>query len=272
MRFELQTNKEKASGDASERDGGIVFPTPRGDTVRYVQPLLSNPLSSLPNAIAQSAVLKKLAGRTYRLYSNHGYIQESLSAVEYYKFAYTRIRDNVHAIDICEQRINSLLRHIDEYFRKNKEQFSAGQYSIDFQQEIYELRTELTNLIFLSRAVLDLISTLAQTIYGPAVGQYSSFNSLLKAVQSKSEFLDTGLKDYLETNIPWFYLLKDVRDYLAHYGALKFTLREHEGSLTVYAFHKKEISFMVRSIHQGLAEFLQFPNAHWSEYVAAYNK
>ena len=272
MRFELQSNKGKSVRETFAPDGGVVFPEPKGSTVGYGQPLLSHPLPSLPTAIAESGVLNNLAGRTYRLFSNHGYVQETLPAVEYYKFAYTRIRDNVHAIDICEQRITSLLREIDGHFRKNKELRPAGQYSISFEKEIYELRTEVTNLVFLSRAVLDLLSTLAQTIYGPSIGQYSSFNSFLKAALNKPEFPDDVLKQHLDSNIPWFYLLKDVRDYLAHYGALRFTLREYEGTLMVYAFHKKEVSFMVQSIHKGLVDFLAFLNTHWSEYVEMHNK
>jgi hypothetical protein len=54
-------------------------------------------------------------------------------------------------------------------------------------------------------------------VYGPSVGQFSSFGDLLKAIKNeKIQLPDDELKNHLCNNIEWFYLLKDVRDYLAH--------------------------------------------------------
>jgi hypothetical protein len=217
VKFELRSNDRTHKKNVGTGNDMLKFPDPVGNTVSYSQPLLTNPLHSLPSAIANSTNLQKLAGRTYFLESNYGYISEAVPATEYYKFGLNRIRDNLHAIGICEGRIQNLLIEISHNFEQNKEQRHNQQYSISFEREAYELRTEISNHIFLVRAVLDILSTLFQTVYGPSVGQFSSFGDLLKAIKNeKIQLPDDELKNHLCNNIEWFYLLKDVRDYLAH--------------------------------------------------------
>ena len=110
-------------------------------------------------------------------------------------------------------------------------------------------------------------------MYGPSVGQFSSFGDLLKAIKSdKIHLPDNELIHYLCNNIEWFYLMKDVRDYLAHYGAFKFSLREDGSVLRIYVFRGKEVALLISYLHQGLYSLLEFFNEHWAKYLAAPNE
>lgn len=119
------------------------------------------------------------------------------------------------------------------------------------------------------RATLDTIAGLFQTIYGPRIGQHTSFNGLMRYVISeKCVVKDPVLTDYLVNNMEWFVLLKDVRDYLAHFGAVNFSIKESEsGALSIEIFRGIEIDAFVSTVHTGFQDLLSFLDIHCANVV-----
>lgn len=263
MRFELVSDKAKATRQPPLRPEKITFPCMPGKTVCYHQPLYKQALVNLQAAIHDSCALGKLKNRFYRIESNNGYISEVYPAVEYYKIAFRMIQDNLHTIMIAQNEINQSIRDIQKEFRDKKEQLPSGQLKISFDKEIYKIRSDIFTFTFSARAALDTIASVFQTIYGPEIGQYVSFNSLLKRFLKDDALIDKELSTYLRKNLEWFNLLKDVRDYLAHFGALHFTLKEqHPAPVTIEIFRNIEVSFFVSEVQRGFHDLLKYFDEH----------
>ncbi len=267
MKIELISDKEKAMRPSELRIKMVNFPRMPGETVCYEQPLYRQALLNCQSAIPKSNALEKLRNRFYRIESNNGYIFEVYPAVEYYKIAFRMIRDNLHTIMIAQDEIMQSVSIIQTLFRERKELLPSGQSKISFDKEIYRLRSGISTFAFSTRAILDTLATLVQTIYGPACGQYVSFSSLLKQLgNAKGAIQDGDLSAYVRSELEWFKLLKDVRDYLAHFGALHFSLKEQPPApVTIEIFHKIEVSYFASTVYGGLTKLLTFLDAHWTE-------
>lgn len=63
----------------------------------------------------------------------------------------------------------------------------------------------------------------------------------------------------------WFALLKDVRDYLAHFGAIHFSIKEGKsGTLYIEMFRGMEINGFVEAVGSGFSRLLEFLDDHFS--------
>lgn len=270
MRFELINSKEKAMSDGIKRTEMLTFPSISGNTICYHQPLYKQALVKLQSEINGSSALAKLKNRYYKIESNNNYIKEVYPAVEYYKIAFRMIQDNLHTIMMAQDEITKAIKDIEIHFIKEKEYLPEGQSKISFDKEIYKLRSDLVTFVFSVRAVLDILATLFQTIYGPESGQYVSFNSFQKQLKKDNGAInDKELLKYIEDNFEWFYLLKDVRDYLAHFGALHFSLKEHtiKPIITLEIFHDMEVLRFVSEVNKGFNNFLVFIDVHCTKLV-----
>lgn len=269
MKFELISNKEKASQITSQRDGRYVFDACIGSTVCYHQPIYEQPFSSLQSAIHDGNTLARLRERYYKIESNGGYLHQYYPAVEYYKIAYRMIRDNVHTIRLSLDEIGVSKKAIERIYKEKREKLPGGQTKLSFDKEIYQLRSSIFTFVFSVRATLDTIASLFQTIYGPQIGQHTSFNGLMSHVMSeKCVVKDATLTDYLANNMEWFVLLKDVRDYLAHFGAVHFSIKESElGALSIEIFRGIEIDSFLHIVHTGFQELLSFLDGHCTNVV-----
>lgn len=269
MKFELISNKEKASQVISKRDGLHVFDACQGSTVCYHQPIYEQPFSSLQSAIHDGNTLAKLKERYYKIESNGGYLHQYYPAVEYYKIAYGMIRDNVHTIRLSLDNIEVSKKAVERIHKERKEKLPGGQTKLSFDKEIYQLRASIFTFVFSVRATLDTIASLFQTIYGPQIGQHTSFNGLMNHVMGqKCAIKDAALTDYLGNNMEWFVLLKDVRDYLAHFGAVHFSIKESEqGVLSIEIIRGIEIDAFVCTVYTGFQELLSFLDNHCTNVV-----
>ncbi len=269
MKFELISNQEKASKRTVNRDGRYEFDICKGSTVCYRQPLYEQPLLNLQSAIHQGNTLKKLKDRYYKIESNGGYLHEYYPAVEYYKIAYRMIRDNMHTIRFSLNEINASQKSIENIYKGRKEKLPGGQTKLSFDKEIYQLRASIFTFIFSVRATLDTTASLFQTIYGPQIGQHTSFNGLMKHFMSeKCVVKDAVLIDYLKKNMEWFILLKDVRDYLAHFGSVHFSIKEGElNTLSIEIFRGIEVNYFTNTVYTGFQEFLDYLDVHCTNVV-----
>ncbi|MCI5161626.1 MAG: hypothetical protein D3917_06310 [Candidatus Electrothrix sp. AX5] len=217
MKFDLLRNP-KIPGEKKDSDRRMItFTRHEGRAICYHQPIYEEALIKLQKSIHDSISSSSLAGGVYLIETNKGYISETYPAVEYYKIAFRMIRDNLHTISISKQEVYKTINRIQSIYRDNSEVLQTGQRRISFSSEIYKLRSDLFTYILSTRAVLDTFSTLIETIYGPNSGRYQQFTSLIKQLEKENgRFKDNNLKKYFDENLEWFYLLKDVRDYLVH--------------------------------------------------------
>lgn len=264
MKCELLSNKVKAAEPPIARAEGFEFSAAEGSTVCYHQPLYENPLAKLQSAIHGGKSLIKLNGRYYKIQSNGGYIHKYYPAVEYYKIAYRMVQDNIHTIVLAKKDIHDFQKVIQNIYASRKEKLPTGQTKLSFDTEIYRLRSSLTTYIFSVRATLDTIASMFQTIYGPQIGQHISFNGLMIHVLSDKCIIDdTPLKEFFRNKMEWFVLLKDVRDYLAHFGAIEFSIKEDaSGTLVIEMFSGMKISTFIQIVDQGFGCLLEFLNVH----------
>ncbi|MCI5162250.1 MAG: hypothetical protein D3917_09575 [Candidatus Electrothrix sp. AX5] len=201
MKFDTVLNKEKAYRNTVDTTDMIEFKPCEGNTVCYHQPIYENSLLSLRNSIGGSQALKNLAGKYYNIRTNNKYISEVYPTVEYHKIAFRMIRDNLHTIMLSKQEIAATSKSIQTIFAEQPEFLDTGQRKISFDKEIYKLRSDISNFTFTIRTVLDILSTLFQTIYGPQAGQYSSFNSLLKQLNKDNGRLKyRSIKKYINSD------------------------------------------------------------------------
>lgn len=264
MKCELLKNKAKAAEPPVARNERFQLPVVKGSTVCYHQPLYNQPLSRLQSAIHDGASLRKLDGRYYKMQSNGGYIHQYYPAVEYYKIAYRMVRDTTHTILLAKEDIQRVQDEIQEIYASRNEKLSTGQTKLSFDKDIYRLRSSLTTYIFSVRASLDTIASMFQTIYGPRIGQHTSLNGLMSHVLSgKCEVDDPVLARYFKHQMEWFVLLKDVRDYLAHFGAIEFSIKEcASGALEVEMFGGMGVNVFVDIVDHGFGGFLDFLDVH----------
>jgi len=264
MKCELLSNEAKAAELPIARAERLEFSAVEGLTVCYHQPLYENPLSRLQSAIHEGKSLSKLKGRYYKIQSNGGYIHQYYPAVEYYKIAYRMIRDNIHTIILARKDIQNFQKAIQDIYVNKKEKLSTGQTKLSFDMEIYRLRSNLTTYIFSIRATLDTIASTFQTIYGPQIGQHISFNGLMTHVLSDKCVIDDPLLDeFFRNKMEWFVLLKDVRDYLSHFGAIEFSIKEStSGTLVIEMFRGMKISTFTQIVDHGFGCLLEFLNVH----------
>lgn len=267
MKFELISNKAKAAEPAIARAECFEFEAAEGSTVCYYQPLYEQPLAQLQSAIYEGASLKKLKGRYYKIQSNGGYLEQHYPAVEYYKIAYRMIRDNIHTISLARNDIQAFQKAIEDIHANRKAKLPSGQTTLSFDKEIYQLRSSLTTYIFSVRATLDTIASIFQTVYGPKIGQHISFNGLIKHVLGgKCVIEDPVLTTFLKDEMEWFVLLKDVRDYLAHFGAVHFSIKEEtSGMLSIEMFRGMKVTSFVEAVDSGFGRLLEFLDSHCSE-------
>lgn len=267
MKFELISDKARAAEPSVARADCFEFEATEGSTVCYQQPLYEQPLARLQSAIYKGTSLSKLSGRYYKIQSNGGYLHQHYPAVEYYKIAYRMICDNIHTISLSRDDIRKFQKEIENIHASCKEKLPGGQTKLCFDKEIYQLRSSLTTYIFSVRATLDTIASIFQTVYGPQIGQHISFNGLTKHVLSgKCAIDDPILETFMKEDMEWFVLLKDVRDYLAHFGAVHFSIKESPtGTLSIEMFRGMKITSFLEAVDSGFGRLLEFLDNHGSK-------
>ena len=248
----------------------IQFEKCQGDTICYVQPTYENPLAELEKYIwdlhnsNKAKTLSDFSDRFYYLETNKGYIKEIYTASQYYIDAFKRIRDNLHTISISKENIKISIGEINDLYKTAKATKKTAQTCIHCDKEIYKLRSDIFTYTIATRAIFDILTTLSQTIYWsksrPASRVY--FSKFYDAVMKGSGDIDDPiLKEYFEKNFEWYFLLKDVRDYIVHVGALHFKLTSHDNSrVTVEMFKKINVMLFIKETSDGFNEFLNFIN------------
>lgn len=243
-------------------------PDTKGKLVRYVMPALRRPFENLSEWIFESNHKNKFHSKYYFIATDKNYLQQLIPASEYYKVAFSAIAEKVYAADLCLVKINKLIVQIQNAFEHNRETIQkTGQPSFNVEAEVYSLKAEIGFLFFISRSILDCIATLTNFLYGPTHKIFSSFNDFYKYITKgelgENDFSDAKLKEYFHSQMAWFHLLTDIRDYITHFSSIGIDFFETEDkTIKIYIENKFEIEETLGKIVSGISHFLIFYDEH----------
>ncbi len=245
----------------------------RGNTVRQVMPALQDTFPLVRTAIHDCGHAADFQNTYYFLESKGGHFKKLFPAAMYYIEAFRSISEKLYSVDRDVLHIKRLLDSVNQKFKSEKEILPrTGQSSINFEDEIYELKTHTAAFLFNARSLLDTTATLMHFIYGAAGQQFSSFADYAKFIckdeKETGELYDATMKEFIEKDMNWFFLLRDIRDYITHYASIDISLWESDGRVRVYILDKFELGQLVELVSEGIRRFLSFSDGHFSNVIA----
>jgi len=246
----------------------------RGALLRYDSP-------SLPNAFPQlSRVLEGSPHRTqfldiyYHIQSEDGRIEQLIQAAEYYKFVFRAVADKRYALDLGLGRIRDLERWIQRYYHEISDPMMRGAHpSYRVVDQVYGLKSELANILFVTRGALDTIASLFHFLYGPGSRQFTSFSAFvehLNQVPAGGTDPDPPMREHIAQQLGWFRTLHEYRDYVTNFGSIDITFYEpEEGVVRTYLQDALEIHDVVAPVLSGVDSFCQFVDGHFAARITA---
>jgi hypothetical protein len=211
----------------------------RGKGMSFSMPALKEPFPNLRKVIFESTHKNDYHNVYYYFETKHGYIKDLVPASEYYKIVFYAIAEKLYSIEISCESINAILqRIIQSHLTTRVVHQATEQPSFNICTGVYSMKTEIGNLFFNIRSVMDTVSTLLHFLYGKGAKQFSSFADFTKYIcketDKEGELTDPIMKDYI-SQMDWFFILRDIRDYITHFGTIEIDFYENTPSqLTVY--------------------------------------
>ena len=207
----------------------------------------------------------------YYIASKDGHLKEIIPVPEYFKDSFSAISEKMFALNRNIEIIKSTLDKLEEKYKSNKKTRSeTGQTYFHSENEIIEIKSELSAYLFTSRAILDSLATLLHFLYGPTAGQFTSFSKFMKtALQEKIDPKnpiqnDSAMKTYLSANLDWFWKLRDYRDYITHVGSIKISFYEMSGSVKIVLNRAFDFFDFINETSTGLIRLLEFFDTHFA--------
>jgi len=179
----------------------------------------------------------------------------------------------LYTMELSVDRINSILLSIKEqYQRTRKITEKTGQPAIQLNNEIYALKSEIGIILFTSRGLFDVLSTVLHFLYGPSSCQFLTFVQYYKYLRKTSSdkvVNDPAMLDYIETNMQWFWVLRDLRDYVTHVGSLDISFYEDaDGQFSIYIGDCFiEIVGLLNECLNGAKSYLDYFDEHFSRLI-----
>lgn len=136
------------------------------------------------------------------------------------------------------------------------------------------LKTELGAFLFATRSILDHLVTLMHYLYGHEGVRYNSFTKFIKGMVrepiSTRPVDDLPMTDYLQKNMDWFWLLRDIRDFVTHCGSLEINFFESTNKrLSIYFAYYFELEPFVNDTMNGITVYLEYCDRHFSGRITA---
>jgi len=243
-----------------QRTGQWLTPPPDGNTICYEEPLHHAILPGLMQALNDTKWPYQFHGYFYQLKTNYGLIQEEVPASEYYKIAHRAMLQKYHAATLTLQFIESLISDLaKKYPEVRKTIGKTNQPKLNFNLELYNLRSSFASLLFLQRSLLDEFSSLVQFLSGPKSKQFSSFADLMSKCKGSNppNEVPPELQVHMRDHSNWFWRMRDIRDYIAHHGFVHFHLVESSnGELRFYIHHRLDMLELAQEFMVGLNDML----------------
>ncbi len=163
---------------------------------------------------------------------------------------------------------------IKKRFHETRETLTiTGQPTFSISDQVYILKSEIASALFTIRSILDSVSTLLQFLYGSKSNQYSSFSDFIKKASGQKTDDSRGRPDnimeqYIKSNMEWFFVMRDIRDYVTHHGSIDISFYEDQsGSLLICVQNRFDLDALINSITSGLEDFLKFFDDHFASRI-----
>jgi hypothetical protein len=243
--------------------------TSLGALVRYEMPALPNAFPRLSRTLDGSAHRAQFRGIYYHIRSRAGKIERLIPATDYYKFVFRAVADKRYALEIGLGRLRELEHWIQRYYNEIREPMQrTEQPSLRVVDQVYALKSELGNILFVVRGTLDTIATLLHFLYGPSSGHFTSFAAFvtyLRKTHAAGADADPALRAYIEEHLEWLRTLREYRDYVTHYGSIDISFYEpREGVLRTYLQDALQVHDVVAPVLAGLDSFCELVDGHFA--------
>jgi hypothetical protein len=241
-----------------------------GQTVSYIHPALPDPFPNLRATLHLSKRRKDFHGQFYYIHTRDLYIEHLMPISEYYKIAFNTVAHKLHDLS---NAINSARTATIEIYRIFQNEHgireTTGQPYVHLGLQVQQLKEAVSAYLFISRSLFDCIASLFQFLYGHDTKYYDSFADFMNDLKS-GKVHDPLMATFVEQRMTWFRRLRDLRDYITHFGSLDLGLyKVDSGELNIRVQSEFEIEELLNSSTIGISEFLTFYDSHFAERINA---
>nr|AUN36823.1 hypothetical protein [uncultured bacterium] len=275
MRFEIERDQVRiAKIQAGLADRHNQMMQSRGSLLRYDTASLPNAFPQLSGVLDGSLHQMQFSEIYYHIESEDKRIERLIPAVEYYKFGFCAVADKRYALELGLGRIRELERWIQRYYHEIRDPMLRGTHpSYRVVDQVYALKSELGNILFVARGALDTIATLLHFLSGPGSPLFTSFADYMKYLSQGQEDgtdPDPAMREYIAGQMDWFRTLHEYRDYVTHFGSIDITFYEPaEGVVRTYLQDALEVHEVVAPVLSGLDSYCQFVDEHFAARIRA---
>jgi hypothetical protein len=246
----------------------------RGTFLRYETPSLPNVFPQLSRILEEAPHRTQFSGIYYHIESEDNRIERLIPAAEYYKFVFRAVADKRYALELGLGRIRELERWIQRYYHEIRDPMLRGaEPSYRVVDQVYALKSELGNILFVARGALDTIATLFHFLYGPSSRQFIDFADFMKYLtqgHAGGTDPDPAMREHIAQQMAWFRTLHEYRDYVTHFGSIDITFYEpQEGVVRTYLQDALEVHEVVAPVLSGLDAFCEFVDGHFAARITA---
>jgi len=275
MRFDIETDPlriDKIQTALTERHTQMM--QSRGALLRYETPSLPSAFPQLSRVLEDSPHLSQFLATYYHIESEDRRIERLIPAAEYYKFVFRAVADKRYALELGLGRIRELERWIERYYHEIRDpMLRAAQPSYRVVDQVYALKSELGNILFVARGALDTIATLSHFLYSPSACECSSFAAFVKYLRQGcpgGTDPDPAMREHIAQQLAWFQTLHEYGDYVTHFGSIDITFyAPEEGVVRTYLQDALEVHEVVAPVLSGLDSFCQFVDGHFAARITA---
>jgi hypothetical protein len=275
MRFDIERDPVKIAaiqtGLAARYDQMMQS---RGALLRYDTPSFPNAFPQLSRVLEGSPYRAQFSDIHYHIESEDGRIERLIPAADYYKFVFRAVADKRYALELGLLRIRDLERWIQRYYHEIRDPMLRGaQPSYRVVDQVYALKSELGNILFVARGALDTITTLFHFLYGPNSSQFTDFAAFMRYLDEghgEGADPDPAMREYIAQHLAWFRTLHEYRDYVTHFSSIDITFYEpQEGVVRTYLQDALEVHEVVAPVLSGLDAFCGFVDEHFAARITA---
>jgi hypothetical protein len=270
MRFDIETDPVRIANIQTElADRHDQMMQSRGALLRYETPPLPNAFPQLSRILEGSPHRTQFVAIHYHIESQDRRIERLIPAADYYKFVFRAVADKRYALELGLGRIRELERWIQRYYHEIRDPMErTAQPSHRVVDQVYALKSELGNILFLTRGALDTIATLFHFLYGPSSCQFTSLAAFIKYLNeghAGGTDPDPAMREHIAQELAWFRTLHEYRDYVTHFGSIDISFYEpQEGVVRTYLQDALEVHEVVAPVLSGLDSFCEFVDGHFA--------
>jgi hypothetical protein len=184
------------------------------------------------------------------------------------------VADKRYALELGLGRIHELERWIERYYHEIRDPMLRGaQPSFRVVDQVYALKSELGNILLVTRGALDTIATLFHFLYGPSSCLFTSFAAFIKYLNeghASGTDPDPTMREHIAQELAWFRTLHEYRDYVTHFGSIDISFYEpQQGVVRTYLQDALEVHEVVAPVLSGLDSFCEFVDGHFAARITA---